>query len=172
MEFYDVINERESIRNYDFDKTIPKEILERVLDAARIAPSAMNRQPWQILVVQSNEMLEKVKSCYSRNWLADSRYILCIKGNIKNSWIREEDGYNSLQTDLTIAMTHIILAAKNEGLGTCWIAAFDSQKLRSALELSDDEFVYAMTPIGYQKDDFIKKNSTPRKSLEEIVTYI
>ena len=172
MEFYDVINQRESIRNYDSEKVIPADILERILDAGRVAPSARNGQPWEFIIVQSSEMLNKVKLAYKAEWFAHAPVILIVKGNRKKGWIRSYDAYDSLQTDLTIAMDHMILAAENEGVGTCWIAAFDPSVLHDMLQLNDDEVVFAITPLGYQKEGFQKRNITSRKDLKDIVTYI
>ncbi len=172
MDFYDVIQNRESIRNYDDSRKISKEILMRILNAGRIAPSAVNYQPWEFLLISSNEMLEKVRACYNRDWFRDAPYILAIKGTPKNAWTRKYDNYNSLETDLTIAMDHIILAAENEGISTCWIAAFDPKILFSALNLKKDEKIYAITPLGYSKPDFKKKSNKVRKEINEVVKFI
>lgn len=172
MDFYKVIEARESIRNYDPEKKISDEILNRILNAGRIAPSAVNFQPWEFLVIKSDMMLKKVKEAYDKPWFNDAPYILAIKGTRKKAWTRQSDGYNSLETDLTIAMDHIILAAENEGIGTCWIAAFKPDILRKALQLQENEEVFAITPLGYQKEGFQKRNKLSRKPLEELVTYL
>ena len=122
MEYTDLIFNRESVRNYDPNRPVPKEILEKILDAGRIAPSACNYQPWKFLVISSPAMLEKVKACYNREWFKDAPHVLVVLGLKDQAWNRSYDGYNSIETDIAIAMTHIILAAENEGVGTCWIA--------------------------------------------------
>jgi nitroreductase len=172
MDFYKVIQERESVRSYDSRRPIDNEIIVRILEAGRIAPSAANLQPWIFVVVSSKEMLEKVHRCYPRTWFCEAPHILIVKGNRKIAWNRAQDGYNSLETDLTIAMDHMILAAENEGIGTCWIANFDPVILRNELQIKPDEFVFAMTPLGYPKGGFKKKSVKQRKSLNEIVDFI
>lgn len=174
MDFTEVINSRESIRDYDPARKVEPAVLERILQAGRIAPSATNRQPWKFLLVSSPEYLVRVKACYQRPWLADAPHILVVKGKIADAWVRKQDGYNSLETDLTIAMDHMILAAENEGLGSCWIEAFDPAMLSEVLGLEPGEKVFAMTPLGYPKNGFTKKGPAgkARKPLNEIVEYL
>lgn len=104
MDFYTLISERESIRSYDPDKKVPDEVIKRILNAGRIAPSAANRQPWAFIIVSSDKMLEKVRPCYGRDWFCSAPHILIVKGKREDAWVRGYDGYNSLETDLTIAM--------------------------------------------------------------------
>src|SRR5512133_3081933 len=132
MEFNELIRSRESIRNYDPDKPVPLEILMKILDAGRMAPSACNIQPWKFLVISSYPMLEKVRACYHREWFREAPHILVVTGYKDRAWKRSSDGYNSIETDLAIAMTHMILAAGNEGIGTCWIANYDPVILKDA----------------------------------------
>jgi nitroreductase len=172
MEFDELIRSRESIRNYDPGKPVPKEIIEKILEAGRLAPSACNLQPWNFLIIESAEMLKKVRACYNRDWFKDAPQILIVSGNRDKSWIRSYDGYNSIETDLAIALTHIILAAENEGVGTCWIEAYDPAILRSALELGRNEVVFGITPLGYQKEGFEKKGNKNRKPTADIVKYL
>lgn len=172
MDFYDVIEQRESIRDYDSARPLEQEKLNRILNAGRLAPSAGNRQPWRFLVISSDHMLKKVRKCYHRDWFRKAPHILVVAGHIADAWVRQYDGYNSLETDLTIAMDHMILAAENEGVGTCWIAAFDPDVLNEALSLKSDEMVYAITPLGYPGKGFRKKGHKGRKPLEDIVTFL
>lgn len=171
MEFVDVIMQRESVRNYDPMKPVDKDILTRILEAGRIAPSAANFQPWHFYLVSSYTMLEKVRRCYDRPWMYDAPHILIVAGNRREAW-RRPDGYNSLETDLTIAMTHMVLAATNEGVATCWIAHFDYKRLREALELESYEEVFAITPLGYPRKEFVKKGIKNRKALSEVAIYL
>ena len=172
MNFYELIRNRESIRNYDPDRPVPEEVLLRILEAGRLAPSAVNFQPWRFLVISSPEMLAKVRPCYPRPWFADAPHILVVVGREDDAWVREADGYNSLETDLTIAMDHMILAAEYEGVGTCWVGAYNPFKLKEALSLTDDETVYSITPLGYPKAGFEKKGSKKRKAMEEVVEFL
>lgn len=172
MEFYALIKARYSVRSYDSQKEIEKEKLLRILDAGRMAPSAANRQPWKFLVIQTPKMLDKFRTLYPARWFAQANTIIVVKGNKTDAWVRTADGYNAIETDLTIAMDHIILAAANEGLATCWIAAFDPDKLKEVLELTDDEVVFAITPIGYAGEDLGATRPKTRKAMDEVVEWI
>ena len=172
MEYSELIKNRESVRNYDPDRPVPGEIIGKILDAGRSAPSACNYQPWKFLVISSPPMLDKVHQCYRKEWFANAPHILVIVGLKDHAWVRSYDGYNSLETDVAIAMTHIILAATNEGVGTCWIAAFDPEVLRKALDLNDNQVVYCITPLGYPRSGYKKPAPRTRKSLKEITEFL
>lgn len=172
MEFARLIRTRESIRNYDPGHPVPREILGRILDSGRQAPSACNYQPWKFLVVSSATMLEKVKACYPRSWFKDAPHVLVVVGLSDKSWKRSYDGYDSIETDVAIAMTHIILAAEDEGVATCWIAAYDPAMLREALNLDSNELIFGITPLGYPKEGFRKSTEKKRKPLNEITEFI
>jgi len=172
MEYTDLIFNRESVRNYDPNRPVPKEILEKILDAGRIAPSACNYQPWKFLVISSPAMLEKVKACYNREWFKDAPHVLVVLGLKDQAWNRSYDGYNSIETDIAIAMTHIILAAENEGVGTCWIAAYNPAILKEVLNPDKNQLIFGITPLGYSKPGFQKTLLKKRKSLEDIVEFL
>ncbi len=171
MDFTRVINGRESIRSYDPTKPLDKAVLEKILEAGRIAPSAANRQPWRFLVISSREMLTQIRKCYPKPWFQDAPHVLVVAGRTSEAYARQ-DGWNSIETDLAIAMDHMILAAENEGVGTCWIAAFDLAVLRAALSLTPEDKVYAVTPLGYPRPGFAKKGQRQRKALQEVVKYL
>ncbi|NTW56144.1 MAG: nitroreductase [Chlorobiaceae bacterium] len=171
MDFYELVSKRCSVRSFDTGRSIPDEVLLRILDAGRLAPSASNLQPWRFHLVRSPEVLAKIHPCYSRDWIRSAPCLLIVSGKPGNAWVRRRDNYNSIETDLTIAMDHMILAAAYEGVGTCWIAAFDPAVLHEALGLAPDEVVFAFTPLGYAAEDYtpIAKN---RKSLDEIAVFL
>ena len=172
MEYSELIRTRESVRNYDPNRPVPKEILEKILDAGRLAPSARNYQPWKFLVISSSALLEKVRACYQRDWLKDAPHILVVLGLRNQAWNRGYDGYNSVETDVAIAMTHIILAAENEGVGACWIAAYNPILLKKALNPDENQLIFGITPLGYPKPGFQKTTIKKRKSLEDIVEFL
>ncbi len=172
MNYFDLIKARESIRDYNPDKKVEKSILLKIADAGRLAPSAANRQPWKFLIVSSAEMLQKVRQCYHQQWYQNAPHILIVVGDKTKSWVRQSDSYNFIETDLAIAMDHMILAAEAEGIGTCWISAFDNKILREALELNDNEVVYSITPLGYPNEGYQKKGEKIRKPIEEVVKFI
>ena len=172
MNFHNLVSGRESIRSYDKNRKIPADTLSRILDTGRLAPSAGNRQPWEFILVSSEEMLNKIKPCYKADWFQNAPHILIIKGFKNKAWTRLEDGYNSLETDLTIAMDHIILAAEFAEISTCWIAAFSHKILYNALELKDNEEVYTITPLGYPMEGFKKRGIKKRKPFDEVIKFI
>lgn len=171
MEYYELIRSRESLRNYDPDRPVPMEIIERILNAGRLAPSACNNQPWRFLVISSAGVLEKVRGCYHREWFKDAPHVLVMIGLKEEAWIRRFDGYNSIETDVAIAMTHIILAAENEGVGTCWIANFNPAMLREVLGIDVQEVVFGITPLGYARPGYRKSTGKKRKPLTGIAEY-
>jgi nitroreductase len=172
MEFTELIRTRESIRNYDPDRPLPREILEKILDAGRMSLSACNYQPWKFLVISSPVLLEKVRGCYPRDWFKDAPHILVTLGLKNQSWNRSYDGYNSLETDIAIAMTHIILAAENEGVGACWVANYDPLLLQKAIKPGENELIFGISPLGYPKPGFQKALRKKRKPLQEIVEFL
>lgn len=127
MDFYEVIRTRRSIRAYRPDP-IPEEVLNRVLEAARIAPSGSNRQPWKFIVVKDEDLRTKVASaCGGQSFIASAPAVIVACGYDIN-WNR--GGYMgamSMLVDVSIAFTHLILAARAEGLGTCWTGSFDNE---------------------------------------------
>jgi len=166
MEFYDVIRSRRSIRAYRSDP-VEQEKLERIMEAARRAPSAANRQPLYFYVVRDEETRAALLEAYSQQWLADAPVIICACHRPDDAW-RRSDGKSYADVDLTIAMDHLILAATAEGLGTCWIGAFKPEPLRRVLGIPCELEPVALTPLGYPEEE---PSERPRKTLEEIVEY-
>ena len=166
MDFYEVVRQRRSVRAYRTDP-VEEEKLERVLEAARLAPSAANRQPLQFYVVRDKGLRARMLEAYSQQWFVDAPVIICACARPAEAWQRV-DGKNYADVDVTIAMDHLILAATAEGLGTCWIGAFKPERLRELLELPPDLEPLAMTPLGYPD---AQPSPTPRKTLDELVDY-
>ncbi|MEI7904323.1 MAG: nitroreductase family protein [Candidatus Firestonebacteria bacterium] len=166
MEFTKVIAERKSIRKYDMNKAVPGEVLLRVLEAARIAPSAVNFQPWHFIVIKEQAFKERLKEVYPRDWFWTAPLVVVGCVDTKSSWKRK-DGKDFSEIDITIAMDHLILAATNEGLGTCWVGAFDNAKAREVLKVPEHINIVLMTPLGYPAERTAA--TKPRKSLEEII---
>jgi nitroreductase len=164
MEFKDVIRVRRSIRGYRPDP-VPEPVLERVLEAARIAPTAANRQPFRLIVVTDAAARARLKAVYDREWFwtAPAVIVGCVEP--AKAWQRF-DGFNAAEVDIAIVMDHIVLAATDEGLGTCWICHFDEPKLKEILQIPSDVRAIAMTPLGYADAEPMPFQ---RKSLGELV---
>ena len=169
MEFYEVINARRSIRKFK-PTPVEQEKLDRIWETIRIAPSACNYQPWRFLIVKSDEMREKVdealklgrdgKGKMSMAWAMNAPLIIIGLGNKVEAWKRF-DGSPSHVIDVTIAMEHLVLAAANEGLGTCWICAFDQDAMHKALELDENWEAVVLTPLGYPDEEPKEKERKP-----------
>lgn len=172
MEFSDLVSRRCSVRSYDPARPVARAVLEKILEAGRLAPTAANRQPGRFLLISSPEMLAKVRAAYSKPWFNDAPHVLVVTGKVGEAWSREPDGYNSLETDLAICMDHMILAAANEGVASCWIAAFHLDVLRPALGLASDERVFAITPLGYARAGDSGTREKKRKPLSEVARFL
>jgi len=166
MEFSELIRTRYSVRAYKPDP-VEDEKLHQILEAARLAPTAANRQPFRILVIHTKGRQEELRRIYRRGWFVAAPIILCACGVPDENWVRM-DGKNYNDVDVTIAMDHLILAAADLGLGTCWVAAFDPDAAREVLNLPEGIEPVAFTPLGYPADAPGEKK---RKSLDELVRY-
>ena len=169
--YYELIRNRRSIRAYDPEKKVSDEIIYRILEAGRLAPTASNRQPVRFHLVREKNVLQDVHGSYSRGWFHQSNTVLVISGRREDAWVRSYDGYNSLEIDAAIMMDHMILAAESEGVSTCWIIAFEPETLRRAIRLENDEIPLIMTPLGYYPEEYTKREMPERKDLGELVTF-
>ena len=167
MEYSELIAIRYSVREYKPDP-VEDEKLQRVLEAARLAPTAANRQPFQLIVIQTEGRQEEMLQIYHRDWFVSAPLIICAVGVPSRGWIRSEDKRRYLDVDVAIVMDHLILEATNQGLGTCWIAAFNSKIARSLLSLPDHVEPLIFTPLGYPAD---LPSPKERKSLKSLVRY-
>lgn len=168
MEFFDLIKERYSVREYK-DKEIPAELLEKVLDAGRIAPTARNCQPVRILVARSKEAVAKMNELTPCVYGAPVVLIICADTNESSS---QPCGRSFAEADATIAATHIMLAAADAGLGTVWVGRFDQKEVKEALSFPDELVPFALMPIGYPSDTSVPNpRHNENKELSEIVKY-
>jgi nitroreductase len=147
MDFYDVIKARLSIRQYK-QNPVEDEKLLRVLEAARIAPSAANRQPVHYIVVRDLETRRRLKDAYDKDWFYTAPVIICACADRAKGWVRK-DGREYVDVDVSISFDHLVLAATAEGLGTCWIAAFDPKIVSEVLGIPDGIEPLLLTPLGY-----------------------
>ena len=177
MEFESVIKSRESIRDYS-DKNVEDEKIKYVLECARLAPSWTNRQCWQFIVVKDKKIINDLsKTSIINRWLKNVPVLIVACGNPKQSGFR--NGIKYFIVDVSIALEHIVLAATDKGLGTCWIGGFNGNKVKTILGIPDNIRVVALTPLGYPADRKrlfgklakVVTQSKKRKNLDEITHY-
>ncbi len=149
MNVLDAIRTRCSVRSYAA-KPIPTEVMERMRQALRLAPSACNIQPWHFILVANSTLRQEVaQAANGQKWMAEAPMILVGCGFPEQAY-KNMGGYgNSVDVDVAIAIDHLTLAAVAEGLGTCWIGAFDEAKVKDLLKIPKQVKVVAMTPLGY-----------------------
>lgn len=163
MEFREVIEKRYSVRAYQ-QTPVEEEKLERVLEAAILAPSAANRQPFRLLAIETKGREAELRRIYPRDWFTQAPLVICACAVPGEAWTRR-DGKNYAEVDATIAFDHLILAARDLGLGTCWIAAFDPEAAREVLRLPAGYEPVAFTPLGYPADAWKPKKRRPASEL-------
>jgi nitroreductase len=166
MDFSETINKRYSARAYRPNAVEPEKLIA-VLEAARLAPTAANRQPFKVVVVHTRGRKEELSRVYPAPWFTQAPIIICMCTTPDKAWLRR-DRKNYADVDASIAMDHLILAATEQGLGTCWVAAFDPVAARDVLGLPADVEPIAFTPLGYA-DDY--PGAKFRLPLDELVCY-
>ena len=168
MSFLDLVKQRTSVRDFS-NQAIEREKLDYVLEAARLAPSACNFQPWSFLIIEGKENIEKLSEAYNRDWFRTAPVCIVACGNHNDSWKRK-DGKDHCDIDVTIAVTHIVMAATEQGLGTCWFCNFDKNICVELLNLPEHLEPIAIIPIGYPTNsDVFLTNEKKRKTIEDIL---
>lgn len=154
-----------SIRGFLSDP-VPEELLEQVLEAGRLAPTAANRQPVHTVVVRDPDRRAALAEAYPKAWFAEAPVQLAVCVESEAAWVRKDDDKGHADVDGSIVMDHMILCAASLGLGTCWICAFDPTRVRRALGLPDGIEPLALTPLGFPAKEGREKS---RKPLSETV---
>lgn len=158
MDVFEAVKTRRSIRKYK-SEPIPKEKLEMILEATRLAPSAANRQPWRFIIVQDQDRKKALaEAANKQTFLSEAAAITVAVGDpdVSAKWHEK---------DVMIAMEHMVLAATALGYGTCWIGAFDEDAVKHLLKIPLKLKVVALLPIGVPAE---KPASRPRKAIPEI----
>lgn len=165
MNFEEIVEKRFSVRKFK-DQIVEKDKLLKVLNAARMAPSAVNYQPWHFIVVTEKEILNQLYSVYKRNWIQEAPLVIVACADHSTSWKRSFDGKDFADVDVAIAVEHMTLMATNLGLGTCWVCSFDAAECARILRLPSSIEPIALLPLGYPDISVPEKK---RKALSEIV---
>ena len=177
MDFLEFVSSRQSDRAFDPNRPVEKEKIERILEAARLAPSACNAQPWHMIVVDNPELTNKVADATSERILGMNHitkqapvHILLVDEKVNltsgiGGWVKQKD---YAQMDLGVVAAHIVLAAQAEGLGSCIVGWFNEPKMRELLSIPDSKRVWLDIIIGYSVQPVRAKK---RKAFNEIVSY-
>ncbi|UCH71858.1 MAG: nitroreductase family protein [Thermoplasmatales archaeon] len=151
MDVFEAIEKRRSIRDYE-DRLIEDEKLLKLLEAARLAPSAKNRQNWKFIIIKDKEIKKRfVVAFYEQKFIEEAPIVIAGIANPNFKWYR---------IDMGIAFEHIALTAVELGLGTCWIGAFDEKEVSNILKVTKTLETVILMTVGYQK-------STPKKTLRK-----
>lgn len=165
MTVMEAIQQRFSVRSYE-DRAVEPEKLQRIMEAARLAPSASNRQEWRFVVVQDPERRKAVAAAAGQPFIGTAGAVIVACAADTSRIMR--CGLPCHPIDLAIALEHIALQATAEGLGTCWIGSFDQQAVKDIIAAPDEAVVVELMPLGYPAVDAPPKN---RLALEEIVLH-
>jgi nitroreductase len=160
------IKERKSVRTYREEDIEPVK-LSRVLEAARLAPSANNRQEWKFIVVKDLELRRKIAMAASSQTFVGQAPVIIVACATESESVMK-CGQPRYTVDVSIAMAFMLLQAREEGLGTCWIGAFDENAVKQVLDIPAEVRVVAMTPLGFPAVSSAQK---PRKNLDQIVCF-
>lgn len=177
MSFLELVSSRQSVRAFDPERSVEKEKIDRIIETARLAPSACNAQPWSFVVVDEPELKNKVADATSSRVLGMNHFtkqapihLLLVEEKVNLSsgiggWIKKKD---YAQLDLGIVAAHIVLAAQEEGLGSCIVGWFDENKVRDLLNIPSSKRVWLDIVIGYSTQPLRKKS---RKPVDKIVFF-
>jgi nitroreductase len=169
MQLLQLMQRRCSVRQFT-DQPVEREKLTYVLEAARIAPSACNFQPWQFLVVQNKQLMAEL----APEWVpaANTPALIVVCGDHTTAW-RRADGKDHCDIDIAIAVDHMTLAATEQGLGTCWICSFDAFQVARKLELPPGVEPIVMLPIGYPAESkSADRHAQERKPLTDLTKWL
>lgn len=169
MEFEKLIAERYSVRQFQ-PEHLPQEVVDKILDAGHKAPTGCNYQPQRILVLNTDESIAKLKNCTKCHFHAPTAMLVCH--NKDESWVRKYDGALSSPVDAAIVATHMMLAAHNYGVGSCWVMHFDPSAMRETYRIPDNVEPVALLVMGYPAEDAkpldLHHQSRP---IDEVVVY-
>ncbi len=167
MSLIQLVEERYSVRGYQ-NREVERDKLLQVLEAGRLAPSAVNFQPVHLYVLEKKEDKEKLYEVYGRDWIKEAPVIIAICGDHSKSWKRK-DGKDHCDIDAAIVVDHMTLAATDLGLGTCWICAFDAKRSHDILALPENLEVVALLTLGYASVE--PPTMKKRIKMEDFVTF-
>ena len=164
MNFKELCDKRQSCRQYK-SEPIAEDKLRYIQECVRLAPSAVNRQPWRFVLVTDEARLEQVKACYQRDWIRPVPTIVVCCVSRTEAWTRPCDQHNHADIDIAIATEHLCLAASEQGLGNCWVCNFDVERLCQSGIVPQGYEPAVLVTLGYAADEPRPK---VRKPLAEV----
>ncbi len=165
MDVFTAIENRRSIRKYQ-TKDVEQDKIDRIIESARIAPSAANRQEWKFIVVKEQSTRDKlVDACNGQSFVAQAPVFIAACSTESEKVM--PCGQYAYTVDLSIALSFMILEATELGLGTCWLGAFDEVKVKSILKIPEEIRLVGLTTVGYPDEN---PGPRPRKSMEEVLS--
>ena len=169
MEFQKLISDRYSVRQFK-PQHLPKEVVDQILNAGHKAPTGCNYQPQRILVLNTDEAVNKLAECTKCHFNAPTAMLVCY--NEEESWTRPYDKAQSAPVDAAIVATHMMLAAHDIGVGCCWVMHFDPFAMREAFHIPENIKPVALLVMGYPAEDAkpLALHDAFR-SMEEVVFY-
>ena len=143
--------------------------IKHILEAARLAPTAANKQPVHVWVVKSPEALEKLKG--ATDYTYGAPVVFMVGAKPEAAWVRKYDGKNGAEIDAAIVGTHIMLEASALGLGNVWVGSFDPAKIKADFPQTDGYEVVCLFPVGYA-DTETSANHDKRQEMEAFASEI
>lgn len=169
MSFIELAKNRFSCRKFD-SRSVEQEKIDLILESARVAPTAVNKQPQRILVIDDKSIIEQLKECTKYTFDAPLCFVICVNRDL--AYNRGYDGKNSADIDGSIVTTHMMLQAQDLGLGTTWVMAFNPTKAKEILALPAELEPLAILPTGYPAEDAeISPLHTKSITIDEMVGY-
>ncbi|MDD4689472.1 MAG: nitroreductase family protein [Eubacteriales bacterium] len=150
MDFIKFASDRFSVRKYN-DKHLEKEVIDKILLGGHIAPTGCNNQPQRILVLNTDESMEKLRKCTQCHFDAPTAMVICYNKN--ESWVRKYDGAMSAPVDATIVATHMMLTAHSLGVGSCMVMSFNPESLRGEFKIPHEFEATMILTLGYPHED-------------------
>ena len=164
MNFLELVKNRYSCRAYK-SLNVEKEKLDYILECVRLAPSAVNKQPWRFHIISDEEGKAKLQQCYNREWVKTAPMYIIASILHDEEWVRA-DGKHHGDIDIAIAVEHLCLSATEQGLATCWVCNFDAALCKESFAHPEKEEPAVIIPLGYAADEMKPKS---RKAIDEIV---
>ena len=141
---------------------IPAETMEYIKECTRLAPSAVNKQPWKFILFTGEDDRARMQQCYDKEWFREAPAYILVCENHGAAWTRRYDEKNHADIDVAIAIEHLCLAAAEQGLGTCWVCNFRVQ-LCQEFKLPEEWYPAAIIPIGYPATPDIPEKTRKRR---------